>query len=44
MKSSSLIILFFRFSLLIAVLVIRTLVSPSELLTPAGGFPTPQSS
>jgi hypothetical protein len=44
MKSSLLIVLFFCFSLLITVLVIRTLESPSELLTPAGGLPAPQSS
>jgi hypothetical protein len=44
MKSSSLIVLFFRFSLLIAVLVIHTLESPSELLMPAGGLLAPQSS
>jgi hypothetical protein len=44
MKSSLLIVLFFRFSLLIAVLVIRTLESPSELLTPTGDLPAPQSS
>jgi hypothetical protein len=44
MKSSLLIFLLFRFSLLVVVLVIRTLESPSELLTPAGGLPAPQSS
>jgi hypothetical protein len=44
MKSSLLIVLFFRFSLFVIVLVIRTLESPSELLTPAGDLPAPQSS
>jgi hypothetical protein len=39
-----LIVLFFCFLLLVVVLVIRTLESPSELLTPAGGLPVPQSS
>jgi hypothetical protein len=44
MKSLSLTVLFFRSSLLIAVLVIRMLESPGELFTPAGGLPAPQSS
>jgi hypothetical protein len=44
MKSSPLIVLFFRFLLLIAVLVIHTLESPSEWLMPAGGLPAPQNS
>jgi hypothetical protein len=44
MKSSLLILLLFRFSLLVVVLVICTLESPSDLLTPVGGLPVPQSS
>jgi hypothetical protein len=44
MKSTLLIVLFFRFSLFVVLLVIRTLKSPSELLTPAGNLPAPQSS
>jgi hypothetical protein len=44
MKSSLSTVLLFRFSLLVVVLVVRTLESPSELLTLAGGLPAPQSS
>jgi hypothetical protein len=44
MNTFLLIVLFFRSSLLIAVLVIRTLESPGELFTPAGGLPASQSS
>jgi hypothetical protein len=39
MKPSLLIVLLFCFPLLIIVLVIRTLESPSELLTPVGRPP-----
>jgi hypothetical protein len=40
MKSS----LLFRSSLFVVVLVVHMLESPSELLTPVGGLPAPQSS
>jgi hypothetical protein len=40
MKSS----LLFRSLLFAVVLVVRALESPSEMLTPAGGLPVPQSS
>jgi hypothetical protein len=44
MKSSLSTVLLFRFSLLVVVLVVRMFESPSELLTPVGGLPAPQSS
>jgi hypothetical protein len=44
MQSLLLIVLLFRFLLFVVVLVIRTLESPSELLTLAGGLHAPQSS
>jgi hypothetical protein len=36
--------LLFRFLMFVVVLVVRALESPSELLTPTGGLPAPQSS
>jgi hypothetical protein len=44
MKPSLLVVHFFRSLTLLVILVVRTLESPSELFTPMGGLPAPQSS
>jgi hypothetical protein len=44
MKSFPLVVHFFRSLTLLVFLVVRMLESPSELFTPAGGVPAPQSS